>query len=35
MRFLHFFFQTVKYFNNEAFEADKYDEFLESKLFVP
>lgn len=24
-------FQTVKYFNNEAFEADKYDEYLESK----
>lgn len=24
--------QTVKYFNNEAFEADKYDEFLKSKL---
>ncbi|KAK4492135.1 hypothetical protein RD792_002932 [Penstemon davidsonii] len=22
-------FQTVKYFNNETFEADKYDEFLE------
>lgn len=26
-------FQTVKYFNNEAYEADKYDEFLESKYF--
>lgn len=24
-------FQTVKYFNNEAHEADKYDEYLESK----
>lgn len=24
--------QTVKYFNNEAFEAEQYDEFLRSKL---
>jgi hypothetical protein len=26
------FSQTVKYFNNEAFEVDKYDEYLKSKL---
>lgn len=26
-------FQTVKYFNNEAFETEKYDEFLKSKSF--
>lgn len=26
-------FQTVKYFNNEAYEAEKYDEFLKSKYF--
>ena len=24
--------QTVEYFNNEAFEADQYDEYLKSKL---
>lgn len=31
-----FFFnvlQTVKYFNNEGYEADKYDEYLKSKSF--
>ncbi|GFP97360.1 ABC transporter b family member 25 mitochondrial [Phtheirospermum japonicum] len=28
-------YETVKYFNNEAHEADKYDEFLESKSFPP
>lgn len=27
-------FQTVKYFNNEAYEADKYDEYLKSKLLT-
>lgn len=27
------FIQTVKYFNNEAYEASKYDEYLKSKLF--
>ena len=29
---LSIFSQTVKYFNNEAFEADQYDEYLKSKL---
>lgn len=24
-------FQTVKYFNNEGYEAEKYDQFLKSK----
>lgn len=28
------FFQTVKYFNNEIYEADKYDEYLKSKLLT-
>lgn len=26
--------QTVKYFNNEQHEADKYDEFLKSKFLT-
>lgn len=30
---LFMFFQTVKYFNNEGFEAEKYDEYLKSKSF--
>lgn len=28
-----FFSQTVKYFNNEGFEADKYDKYLKSKFW--
>lgn len=28
-----FFYQTVKYFNNEGFEADKYDKYLKSKFW--
>lgn len=28
----YFSFQTVKYFNNEDYEAEKYDQFLKSKL---
>lgn len=27
----YFYIQTVKYFNNESFEATKYDEYLKSK----
>lgn len=30
---LNALFQTVKYFNNEAFEANKYDEYLKSKSY--
>ena len=30
---LYIIFKTVKYFNNESFEAEKYDEFLKSKYF--
>ena len=26
--------QTVKYFNNEAYEANKYDEYLKSKFYL-
>ena len=28
------FYKTVKYFNNETYEADKYDEYLKSKLYI-
>jgi len=27
------FLQTVKYFNNEVYETEKYDHFLKSKLY--
>ena len=29
-----FVFQTVKYFNNEGYEGEKYDEYLKSKLTI-
>lgn len=30
--YIRHYIQTVKYFNNEAFEVEKYDEYLKSKF---
>lgn len=35
LSYLFLFFQTVKYFNNEHYETEKYDEFLKSKFLLP
>lgn len=35
LSYVFLFFQTVKYFNNEHYEAEKYDEFLKSKFLLP